>query len=197
MLRVRLLFAAPFLALCLVPSARAHHLEPISTRFACPFEPGTGSLQVNYEHERFAREGIGVHLAPVAEFELGLTSHTQFSIEMPLIVETHPGEPATAGAGHLEMSFRYLLAGGERKSYAISINPFVEAPTGNQRLAGDAVAVGLALHFDRDSARAPSSTGITRGRARSADPKSPNACSATTRLSFFRSRAIGTPWSSC
>ncbi len=149
MLRVRLLFTAPFLALCLVPSARAHRLEPISTRFACPFQPGAGNLQVGYEYERFAPEGIGVHLAPVAEFELGLTSRTQFSLEMPLIVETHPQEPATAAAGHLKMSFRYLLAGSERKSYAISINPFVEAPTGNQRFAGDAVAVGVALHFDK------------------------------------------------
>jgi hypothetical protein len=128
--------------------ARAHRLEPISTEFARPFAPGTGSLQVNYEYEH--RTDFRTHLIPAAEFEIGLFPRAQMSVEMPLIWQKEIGQPGTLGGGHIEFGFRYLLAGGSGKSWAVSLNPFVEAPTGNRRIAGDATEVGAALYVDRE-----------------------------------------------
>ncbi len=139
-----------FMALFVAPGARAHRLEPISTQFARPFEPRTGSLEINYEYERRARERIRTHLIPIAEFELGITRRVQFSVEMPLIRQKSGDDPALVGGGHLEIGFRYLLVGGPFRSYAVSINSFVAAPTGNPRLAGDATEAGVALHFDKE-----------------------------------------------
>ncbi len=131
-------------------SLSAHRLEPMSTEFAAPFEPRTGGMEIGYEYERFEGGRHTRHLIPKLELELGLTLRTQVSFEMPEIREKFANEPATVGGGHLEVGFRYLLAGGPFKSYAISLNPRVEAPTGNRRIAGDATEVGLFLHFDKE-----------------------------------------------
>ncbi len=128
----------------------AHRLEPISTEFAAPFEPRTGSIEIGYAYERFESGHHTKHLIPEVEFELGLTSRTQVSFEMPEIREKFADEPATVGGGHLEIGFRYLLAGGPLKSYSISLNPRVEAPTGNRHIAGDATEAGLFLHVDKE-----------------------------------------------
>jgi len=141
--------AIAFLALFVfAPGAHAHRLEPISTEFARPFAPRTGSLQLNYEYER--GKMLRRHFIPEAEFEIGIAPRMQIAVEMPLILEREPGGPTTVGGGHLEISLRYLLAGGSDRSWALSLNPFVELPTGNRRLAGDATEVGLALHLDKE-----------------------------------------------
>ncbi len=107
-------------------------------------------MEIGYAYDRFERGRHTRHLIPEVEFELGLTRRTQVSFEMPEIREKFAGEPATVGAGHLEIGFRYLVAGGPLKSYSISLNPRVEAPTGNRRIAGDATEVGLFLHYDKE-----------------------------------------------
>ncbi len=143
-------FYLSFLLLSASASLKAHRLEPISTEFAAPFEPRTGSIEIGYAYERFESGRHTRHLIPEVEFELGLTSRTQVSFEMPEMREKFVDEPATVGAGHLEVGFRYLVAGGSLKRYSISLNPRVEAPTGNRRIAGDATEVGLFLHFDKE-----------------------------------------------
>ena len=136
-----------------VSIAHAHRLEPISTHFARPFAPRTGSVEMTYEYERRRHEGLRTHLIPEAEFELGIGRRMQISLEVPVIREKASGEKAVYGGGHLEIGFRYLIAGGQKKSYAISINPFVAPTTGNRRLAGDATETGLALNFDKEFGR--------------------------------------------
>jgi len=138
------------IALAAAPGLWAHRLEPISTQFARPFEPRTGSLEINYEYERRARERLRTHLIPRAELELGITRRMQISIEMPLIRQESGAEPAVVGGGHLEIGFRYLLVGGPFRSYAVSINSFVAPPTGNRRLTGDATEAGVTVHFDKE-----------------------------------------------
>lgn len=143
------------LLLCVAGAApaRAHRLEPMETNFARPFEPGVGNLQFTYAWDRRLREGVRTHLIPELEFELGVSHRAQFSVAMPVILEKRQGEPAAAGAGHIEMSFRYLLAGGGGKSWALSINPSVTPPTGDRSLAGDTTEAGAALHFDYNIGR--------------------------------------------
>ena len=89
-------------------------------------------------------------MIPSVEFEIGLGRRMQLSLAMPLIREKESNEPAVVGAGHLELGFRYLLVGGESRSYAVSFNSFVAPPTGNRRIAGDATEAGLALHVDKE-----------------------------------------------
>ena len=147
-MRPAILFVCFFFVMGGAPLS-AHRLEPISTEFAAPFEPRTGGMEIGYEYERFEGGLHTRHLIPEVELELGLTPRTQLSFEMPQIREKFANEPATVGGGHLEAGFRYLFAGGPLKSYAISINPRVEVPSGNRRIAGDATEVGLFLHFDK------------------------------------------------
>lgn len=128
--------------------AEAHRLEPISTQFARPFAPRTGSLQFNYDYQR--RHDVFTHLIPEAEFELGIFRSVQVSLAMPLIRREEKGSATTAAGGHLEIGARYLLWGGEKKPYAVSFNAFVEAPTGNRRISGDATEAAFALNFDRE-----------------------------------------------
>lgn len=127
---------------------QAHRLEPISTEFARPFPPRSGSLQINYEYE--PRTGERTHLIPEAEFEIGIFPRAQISLEMPLISQKQNDQPGTLAGGHIEFAFRYLLAGGTGRSWAVSLNPFIEAPTGNRHIAGDATEAGAALHIDKE-----------------------------------------------
>ncbi len=149
----RALVCAAMVLLMSAPAARAHRLEPIDTHFAQPFEPRAGSLETTYGYERRSDEGLRTDFIPDAEFELGIARRMQFSVEMPLVREKRAGEPATLSGGHLGIGFRYLLAGGREKTYAVSINPSVAAPTGNRHLLGDATEAGLALHFDKKFGR--------------------------------------------
>lgn len=150
MLRIRL---SLFLCMCLLfggPAARAHRLEPISTAFARPFAPKTGSLQINYAFERRNDARVSTHLIPEAEFELGITRYMQVSVEAPVIHERPDGMRSTTGIGHVEFGARLLVAGGDKKRFAVSLNAFVAPPTGDRSLAGDATEAGAAVHVDRE-----------------------------------------------
>jgi hypothetical protein len=147
-LLLRVLVAALVFLVLTSPVTVAHRLEPISTQFARPFAPRTGSLQILYDYQRgdaFAR-----HLIPAAELELGIFRRAQISVEMPLVRWDFYGGASTTTGGRLEIAGRYLLWDSEKKRFAISFNAFVEAPTGNRRINGDATEAGFALHFDRE-----------------------------------------------
>jgi hypothetical protein len=110
-------------------------------------------LQINYAFERRNDIGVSTHLIPEAEFELGITRYMQVSAEVPVIHERPDGMRATTGMGHLELGLRVLVAGGEDKHFAVSLNAFVSPPTGNRTLAGDATEAGAAVHVDREFGR--------------------------------------------
>lgn len=127
----------------------AHRAEPISTEFALPFEPKAGNLKVIYEFEREA-PGENEQAIPELELELGMAPRWQINLGFPLVrVKEDPVEPAIWGGGKLELGTRYLLFGGATRSYAVSLQGTVEAPTGNSALVGDAPELGAGLFVDR------------------------------------------------
>lgn len=129
--------------------AGAHRLEPMKTEFAVPFAPGAGSLAFVYEFEREGR-GASEQALPEVELELGVLPRLQVNVGFPVLrVDEGPGEPARVGGGRLEVGARFLVAGGATRSYAVSLQGEVEAPTGSSALVGDATEVGAALHVDR------------------------------------------------
>lgn len=129
--------------------ARAHRLEPISTEFAAPFAPWKGGYEITYEFEREGR-GASEQAIPETEMELGLFPRFQVNVGFPLLrVDEGPGEPARTGGGHVEAGARYLLFGSAARSYAVSLQGTVAAPTGSSALVGNATEVGAAIHIDR------------------------------------------------
>ncbi len=144
------IFASIFLA---VPAAQAHHLEPISTEYALPFAPKAGTWEITYEFEREGR-GANQQALPEVELEIGLFPRLQFNLGFPLLrVKEGPGESAPVVGGRVEAGIRYLLFGGAQRSYAVSLQAGVEAPTGSSAIVGDATEVGAALHVDRSLGR--------------------------------------------
>lgn len=146
----RLVLSALIVFLWYAPAAHAHRLEPISTEFARPFQPWSGSLQLKYEFLRNNSQGMSTHLIPEMEFELGITRRTQFSAAIPLLLRIADGEPGAVGGGNMEFGFRYLLFGGSFNHYAVSFNSFIAPPTGDGGVAGNATEAGAALHFDKE-----------------------------------------------
>jgi hypothetical protein len=135
------------------PTAQAHHLEPISTEYALPFAPKAGTWEITYEFEREGR-GANEQAIPEVELEIGLFPRLQFNLGFPLLRRKEgPGEPAPVVGGRVEAGIRYLLFGGAQRSYAISLQAGVEAPTGSSAIVGDAAEVGAALHVDRSLGR--------------------------------------------
>lgn len=80
------------LLLVLAPPLQAHKLEPISTEFALPFAPKTGTLQITYEYEReyklpeiqTSQEVISYYAKRIAQ-EVKLPS--QFAVLVPKVRE--------------------------------------------------------------------------------------------------------------
>jgi len=63
-------------------------------------------------------------------------------VRFPLLRVTSLSEgPTVVGGGQLAIGARYLLAGGAVRSYAISVQTIVEAPTGDTQLVGNATQV--------------------------------------------------------
>lgn len=149
MSRRRSYFVLLFLMLgCSRPLA-AHRAEPMSTEFALPFQPKAGNLKLIYEYER---EGGGAseHAIPELELELGIAPRWQINIGHPVLrIKEGREEPATVVGGKLEIGARYLLLGGATRSYAVSLQGTVEAPTGNRRVVGDAPELSAGLFVDR------------------------------------------------
>ena len=123
--------------------ARAHDSEPINTDFASPLARGT--FNVNFDLQHF-RHSLDEDVAAVG-LEYGLARRMQVAISMPLSRQvTGPGQ-SVLGAGGFSMSYRYLIAGGNEKPFALSLNPEVEFPSGNSAIGG-AYTAGGSLNLD-------------------------------------------------
>ena len=134
---VLVLLAFPWLA-------SAHDSEPINTDFASPLARGAANLNFDLQHFRDSSDedlaGIG--------FEYGFARRMQFSISGPLARHVFAPGHSGIGAGNLSLEYRYLLAGGNEKTFAISINPEAEFPTGNDGVVESAYSLGAAIHLD-------------------------------------------------
>jgi hypothetical protein len=132
------LFLAPAI-LCLPMSAQI--AEPILTKSAIPFAPEAGGVKLDYAGG-IGRSGAGSRVIPEVTLEIGVLRGLEFLVRFPLLrVRTQPGGPAVVGGGQLAIGARYLLAGGAERSYAISVQTIVEAPTGDSQLVGNATQV--------------------------------------------------------
>ncbi len=138
-----------FLSVGVAAPLAAHQAEPISTEFALPFEPKVGNFKIGYEYER---EGPGAsqQSIPEVELELGILPRWQVNVGFPVFrIKESRNQPAQVGGGKLELGTRYLLFGGETRSYAISFQGTIEAPTGNRRIVGDGTGLSGGLFLDR------------------------------------------------
>ncbi len=127
----------------------AHRAEPISTEFALPFQPKAGTVKVIYEYEREG-DGASQHTLPEIELELGIAPRVQVNLGYSLFrIKEGRDDSAALVGGKLEVGARYLLFGGGTRSYAVSLQGTVEAPTGNRQLLGDATELGAGLFVDR------------------------------------------------
>ncbi len=145
----RIRFATVLVFISVAAPLWGHQAEPISTEFALPFEPGVGNFKIGYAYER-VRPGASEQSIPELELELGVVPRWQVNIGLPVLrVREGPGEPAEVGGGKLELGTRFLLLGGKTRSYAVSFQGTVDAPTGRRRLVGNAVGLGGGLFFDR------------------------------------------------
>jgi len=131
--------------LCLAVTAaslpvRAQVPEPILTKLAIPYGPGTGAVKLDYAggigHDSWSSQAI-----PEAILEVGARDGLEILSRFPLLRANLAGDEAVVGGGQLAMGARYLLTGGVSRSYAISIQTVVEAPTGNSRIVGNATEV--------------------------------------------------------
>jgi len=131
------LFAFPLLAV-------AHESEPINTEFASPLARRTANLNLDFQH---FRGRVDEDIAGI-DFEYGVASRMQFAAGFPLAHRSLSSGQSVTGAGNLSLSYRYLLAGGNKKVFAVSINPEAEFPTGNPGIAERAYSTGAAIHVD-------------------------------------------------
>ncbi|HTK96199.1 MAG TPA: hypothetical protein VL382_11245, partial [Terriglobales bacterium] len=127
---------------CIVP-ARAHDSEPINTEFAAPFTLKAGNIQFGAQ---WFRDG-GLYEAGPMAFEYGFAPRQQFSIELPMLRSDEPGKTLVR-PGNLQLGYRYLLAGGMERKFAVSLNPSLGIPSGDKRVAERAWTVGGAVHLD-------------------------------------------------
>ena len=143
----RLCYRAVFFALLFLSFpwlASAHDSEPINTDFASPLARHSANLNFDLQH---FRKSPTEDIAAVG-FEYGIARRMQFSIGIPLARSVLGPGASVVGAGNLSVSYRYLLAGGNEKPFALSINPEAEFPTGNPGVAGRAYTAGAAIHLD-------------------------------------------------
>lgn len=138
---------AIFILICwlvLGSSGIAHDSEPINTDFASPL--ASHSFNLNFDVQHFRRSS-DEDIAAIG-FEYGVARRMQLSLVFPMARHVRAPGQSVVGAGNLSLEYRYLLAGGNEKPFAISINPEVEFPTGNPGVADAAYSTGAALHFD-------------------------------------------------
>jgi hypothetical protein len=138
--RASLLF---IVSLALVVPAVAHDSEPINTEFAAPFTRHAGNFQTGFQY----LWGTDLHDVVPLTFEYGFATRQQISIEMPVLCGHEPGRTLFR-PGNLELQYRYLLAGGAERRFALSVNPSIGIPSGDKRLAERAWEVGGAVHLD-------------------------------------------------
>ena len=126
----------------------AHDSEPINTEFAAPFARGAGNVQLKFQH---FKEAESYDLLPF-EFEYGFASRQQFAIEFPLTRRVDQDQ-SHIRPGNIGLSYRYLLAGDNARKFSLSINPELELPTGDKRVAERSVDAGLFVHLDTNLAK--------------------------------------------
>jgi hypothetical protein len=161
----RLLVAAAIARLV----ADAQVAEPILTKTAIPFAPGSGALKLDYAGGIGQSRGTS-QVIPEGNLEAGVAPGLEVLIRFPLLrVQAIPEGPAVIGGGQLAIGARYLLAGSAERTNAISVQAIIEAPTGDSQLVGNATQVmpgGLASGFQD---RAPFKHHIRPLRRRSAE----------------------------
>ncbi len=130
--------------LALDSTAAAHDSEPINTEFASPLARRTANLNFDLQHfggnpsETFVLLGL----------EYGVARRMQLGAELPVWRRVTVDGTSATGVGNLSLSYRYLLAGGNERRFAVSINPEAELPTGNASVAERAYTAGASLHVD-------------------------------------------------
>jgi hypothetical protein len=142
----RYLHLLVFLFVC--ASAFAHDSEPINTEFAAPFQRGSGNIQFGFQYLRGA---VDYEVGNI-EFEYGFARRQQFSVVLPFARRDEPGHTYVR-PGNVEVGYRLLLAGGNDRAFALSINPELELPIGDKRVAESAWEGGVALHLDTHPAK--------------------------------------------
>ena len=147
-LHVRLLLCLFAFAACTARPLRAHDSEPINTEFAAPFAYKAGNLQFGLQYAHNLRS----YDLATFEFEYGIRRRMQFSFAAPL-TRTGAAGKTYVRPGNVEIAYRYLLAGGNERRFALSINPQVTLPVGDKRVAERAFEVGGALHLDTHPTR--------------------------------------------
>ena len=124
-------------------AAFAHDSEPINTEFAAPFQVKAGNIQTGFEYFW----NTGVHDLVPLTLEYGFANRQQFSIELPALCAHRPGETLVR-PGNIGLGYRYLLAGGMERKFAVSLNPSLEIPSGDKTVVERAWGVGGAVHLD-------------------------------------------------
>lgn len=164
----RLLIAAAIARLAAV----AQVAEPILTKTAIPFAPGSGALKLDYAGG-IGQSGGNSQVIPEGTLEEGVAPGLEVLIRFPLLrVQAIPEGPAVIGGGQLAIGARYLLAGSAERSYAISVQAIVEAPTGDTELVGNATQVMPGVLADwHPTSRIVLHSNITFDRSVSGRPK--------------------------
>lgn len=127
---------------------RAQVAEPILTKSAIPFVFGAGSVKLDYAGG-IGRTGGSSQVIPESTLEAGVRDGLEVLVRFPLLrVNVQPRDATVVGGGQLAMGARYLLTGGADRTYAISVQAIVEAPTGDTRLVGNATQVMPAVFAD-------------------------------------------------
>jgi len=121
----------------------AHDGEPINTEFASPFARKSGNFQFRFQHFHNA----GSFETASVEFEYGFARRMQLSASFPLNRREEAGE-TLLGRGNVELGWRYLLAGGAERRFALSLNPEITLPAGDNRVVDGAYEAGGAIHLD-------------------------------------------------
>ncbi len=86
--------------------------------------------------DQFVGQGGGnSQVKPEGTLEVGLSEGWEVLALFPLLrVNLQPQHDTVIGGGQLAIGVRYLLTGGADRSYAVSVQATVEAPTGDTRL---------------------------------------------------------------
>ncbi len=137
-----------FLAFALTAFAMAHDSEPINTNFAAPFARGAGNLQWRFQ----AFRGLPLYDFIPVELEYGFAPRQQFSVGVPL-VRFDNGNGTYYRPGNLEVEYRILIAGDNRRKFALSLNPGAELPTGDKRVADSGWTAGGTVNLDTHLAK--------------------------------------------
>lgn len=133
-----------FSCLTLTSIAAAHDSEPINTEFASPLAMRTANLNFDFQHfggspnETFAALGV----------EYGIARRMQLSVDLPPLVRAAARGGSVIGMGNLSLAHRYLIAGGNERPFAVSVDPEAEFPTGNPGVADPAYLAGASVHVD-------------------------------------------------